>query len=40
MPINYGTACEVLEPPELVELFRHTAEGLIALHRQRDQAKR
>lgn len=26
--LRYGTACEVLEPPELVDLFRETARGL------------
>jgi predicted DNA-binding transcriptional regulator YafY len=34
--LRYGTACEVLEPPELVALFRRTAEGLFALYAQRE----
>jgi predicted DNA-binding transcriptional regulator YafY len=31
--LRYGTACEVLEPPELVALFRKTAEGLLEIYR-------
>ncbi|HEU5012634.1 MAG TPA: WYL domain-containing protein [Roseiflexaceae bacterium] len=30
--LRYGTACEVVEPAELVELFRATARGLAALY--------
>jgi predicted DNA-binding transcriptional regulator YafY len=30
--LRYGTACEVLEPPELVGLFRQTAEGLVEIY--------
>ena len=30
--LRYGTACEVLEPNELVELFRKTANGLVTLY--------
>jgi predicted DNA-binding transcriptional regulator YafY len=30
--LRYGAGCEVLEPPELVALFRETAEGLIAIY--------
>lgn len=35
--LRYGTACEVLEPPELVTLFRQTAEGLVEIYRQHDR---
>ncbi len=31
--LRYGTACEVLEPPELRDLFRQTAQGLADLYR-------
>lgn len=30
--LRYGDACQVLEPPELVALFRKTAEGLSQLY--------
>lgn len=30
--LRYGDACTVLEPPELVELFRRTARGLATLY--------
>ncbi len=32
--LRYGDACRVQEPPELVELFRRTAEGLARLYRR------
>jgi predicted DNA-binding transcriptional regulator YafY len=32
--LRYGTACEVLEPPELIALFRQTAEGLGEIYGQ------
>jgi predicted DNA-binding transcriptional regulator YafY len=35
--LRYGTACEVLEPPELIALFRQTAEGLMEIYRQHDR---
>jgi len=34
--LRYGTACEVLEPPALVALFRAVAEGLSALYQPDD----
>ncbi len=39
--LRYGTACVVEEPPELVELFRKTAQGLAELYdvnNERDMA--
>ncbi len=30
--LRYGTACIVLEPPELIELFRETAQGLADIY--------
>jgi predicted DNA-binding transcriptional regulator YafY len=30
--LRYGTACEVLEPSELIALFRQTAQGLAAIY--------
>jgi predicted DNA-binding transcriptional regulator YafY len=30
--LRYGTACEVLEPIELIELFQKTAQGLAAIY--------
>jgi hypothetical protein len=30
--LRYGTGCKVLRPPELVELFRQTAQGLASLY--------
>lgn len=30
--LRYGTACVVLEPTELIELFRMTAQGLAAMY--------
>ena len=30
--LRYGTACEVLEPVELIDLFRKTAQGLTAIY--------
>lgn len=30
--LRYGTACQVLEPPELRELFRETAKGLSEIY--------
>jgi predicted DNA-binding transcriptional regulator YafY len=30
--LRYGTACEVLEPTELIELFKKTAQGLAAIY--------
>jgi predicted DNA-binding transcriptional regulator YafY len=30
--LRYGSACQVLEPPELVALFRATAEGLARMY--------
>jgi predicted DNA-binding transcriptional regulator YafY len=30
--LRYGTACRVLEPPELVELFRSTAQGMAQMY--------
>lgn len=30
--LRYGAACEVLEPGELIELFRETAQGLIEVY--------
>jgi predicted DNA-binding transcriptional regulator YafY len=33
--LRYGTACEVLEPSELIALFRQTAEGLVDIYRVR-----
>lgn len=30
--LRYGTACRVIEPPELVALFRTTARGLVELY--------
>lgn len=32
--LRYGTACEVLEPTELIELFRKTAAGLGEIYRR------
>src|SRR5262245_57455102 len=34
--LRYGTACEVLGPPELVALFRQTAVGLVAIYGKND----
>jgi hypothetical protein len=34
--LRYGTACEVLEPPELIELFQKTAQGLTAIYVAKD----
>ncbi|NJK81575.1 MAG: WYL domain-containing protein [Chloroflexaceae bacterium] len=34
--LRYGTACIVLEPPELVELFRQTARGLSEMYLQNE----
>jgi len=31
--LRYGTACEVLEPNELIELFRKTAQGLATIYK-------
>jgi predicted DNA-binding transcriptional regulator YafY len=33
--LRYGTACVVLDPPELVALFKQTAEGLAGLYASR-----
>jgi hypothetical protein len=30
--LRYGDACQVLDPPELIALFRATARGLSALY--------
>lgn len=30
--LRYGTACIVLEPPELIDLFRATARGLVEIY--------
>ena len=30
--LRYGDACEVLDPPELIDLFRKTAQGLANMY--------
>jgi predicted DNA-binding transcriptional regulator YafY len=30
--LRYGTGCKVLRPPELIELFRQTAQGMASLY--------
>lgn len=35
--LRYGTACQVLEPAELIALFRRTAQGLAALYGAPDE---
>lgn len=36
--LRYGDACEVLEPPELIELFRASAQGLARIYLGEERA--
>jgi hypothetical protein len=35
--LRYGTACEVVEPVELIELFRKTAQGLTTIYEAKNR---
>jgi len=38
--LRYGHVCTVLEPPELVEMFRETARGLHDIYLAGEQTER
>ncbi len=37
--LRYGTGCKVLQPPELVDMFRETAHGLVELYAEKRARK-